>query len=1341
MTAVSAKWGLAVFVTVVLLISTLGLAGWGSADRSSTGTSSPAAAFSTPAHSGLASTDPGATPAATQALLTSKQPTAPATSPTPSGRTATLVNQLQGEHVPLKDAFLPDLNANPHPTLLNGHISPTYDSAPAPLGVAEYGLRNASGTIEPYTLSTASVEGTYIPYAMNGLSQDISGPDEYGVQLNSVLNNVTLFGTTGYQFWTQNVIEYSVYSQQLFFVSNIWNFSGGAFNANTLYQHGPNGTVAAPELYYATGGPITIAYPFTLHLYLNSTLESGRDAVYFNFTLNNSAEYLAGSYDYAIFNSTVIGGPATIAPAYVANGFSYNAFGLPDDFEMTLGGPGGGSNFDTLESDAYFGLEYWNATTGAYETVPSAYGYGSETGETAIGADVLWGDEGSTIWGGIPSAFLATGPSFLQPLWNISGAPEVGAEYGGSFALDLSPSNAFVFLAQGNVFGGWGTATNWSLFQWTPYSYDQSGFELDPGTYTVVALLANYDPMETTFTLANNASFASATLGLTFDPDNGVYTPLWAFDNADAANISTAADGGHVLFNQQYGTLGNAANVDTVFPWFGLANDYLFPVFPGIYLDHVTLGVQILSPPSFKVAYPAANLPEINFYGLPTWNNLQLFFDNDTDVYLLDGANIGGWWWSNAYFGSVVSSYNVVFWNTSYSEVYQNTFNTGGNALYFYGGTDNLVANNTFEQSVPIAANPYGTVAAAYGSVGLFDADYGNATDIASFEGQANDTWECYSGFFLGFGYCDLIFNNIFLTEYTADSPLYDPYYFYPAYPTCPTWLATGTLQCYFDNAWNGAPVLGEFLEWNGNILGGPQLGGNYWWDYGSADNPYSYIPYDAYSAATEIIWGGDYLPLTPYTLYTVTFQESGLPVSTEWYVGADIDGVYQYWDSDTTTASLIVPSGSYSYYLGTFSADYAGSGGTFTVVNANVVMDVQFVPAYTITFDQTGLANGTEWWVYLYNATTDNYLGSVGSESTTAVAAGMLPGQYLWFAGADSAWFAADPETGTLSVSGNTTASIHFVALHQLTVTASGLGAGVSWTLLVWNASFTDSWSTTGANLSFADVPGSYNWAALASGYVGTPSQGTFALVSNETQTVVFGTPATLTFTETGLSAGAAWTVALTQFGSTTNFTGTGDSLVLSALAGAYSYTVSATGFTPSTATGSGTLPANDAVSVAFTASTGPAGTLSLTVAPSGATASVNGQVVSAPFSQSEAPGIYAIVVTESGYQTYYNNVSVTSDHTTTVAVTLVATSSSTGTSSTGGISATAWLLIAVLAVLAVIFVITTLLFSRRGRSPPTVTPPVPPPATGGAPPAAPPAWSEGPGPGSPPSPPPGAV
>ncbi len=1340
MSANRSTLGLALLVTVVMLLSSLGLAGAGAATHAAPSSAAPPAQPRITAPS--VATSPTATSAA-QALLTSKSPANPSASApsavvTPSGRMSSLVSNLRAQNVPLKYAFLPDLNADPNPTPVNGHVNPTYGTAPAPLGVAEYGLQNVSGTITPYTLSTTSVLGTYAPYAMSGLSQDISGPDEYGVQLNSVLNNVTILGTGGYQYWTQNVIEYSTYSDQLFFVSNVWNFSspGAGIDSSAFYQTGPNGTVVPGELYYGLGGPITISYPFTLNLYLNSTVVGGRDAVYFNFTLQNGAatQFWAGSYDDVIFNSIAPAGPAAPAAVYVANGFNYNPIGLPDDFELTLGGPGGGSNFDVLQSESYFGLQFWNVSAGAYSTVPSAYGYGSETGETAVGAYVLWG-EPLFAGEGNPNAFLATGPSYLQGLWGVSSATEALFTYGGYLDLTLAPSNAFVYIAPGSVFNGWRSATNWSLFQWAPYSASGDQYELDPGTYTLVVILANYDPAEGTFTIAGDGLTSTASLTLNYDPLQGVYTPLWAFDDNDVQNISTYTGSSYVLFNQQFGPLGDAAYYGVTFPWFGLANDYLFPVFPGILLWNTNVPTEVLNPPSFNVFYSAPLAGELASAGLPTWNDLQMLFYDDLDVALEQGANIGGWWYAGAYDGPAVSAYNVVFWNTSESEVFGNTFNTGGNALYLYGGTENLIANNTFEESIPLAPDPYASVAGSYGSMGIFEADYGNASDVAYYLGQANATDACY----IGFGYCDLIFNNIFLTTYTADSPLYDPYYFYEAYPTCPAFLGLGTTTCFFDNAWNVLP--GAVSDWATNIIGGPQLGGNYWWDYGSDFNPYTEIPYEAYNPAFEtyIEYGGDYLPLTPFPLYQVTFVETGLPSGTGWEVGVVVDGIAQYAYSSGTMLNLTVPAGFYTYVLVSFSPDYSGASGSI-FVNGPAVYDVAFVTAYTIEFTETGLPAGTYWYVEVYNFTTDAYLGYTDSISATANFTGLLPGQYTWYAGNDGNWWAPNPYTGNFDVTTNATIAVHYGPVYTLTVDESGLVTGTLWTLIVYNSNYTDTDGSTGTSVVLYVYPGTYHWATIAGGYLANPSQGSVSVAANATLNVKFATPATLTFTETGLATGAAWSVSIVQGGVWTNATSTTASITFAAIVGSYNYSVSSTGYTPSPATGTGVLPGSSPVAVTFTAGAPQTGSLSLTVTTGGAAATVNGASVTLPFSHAEAPGIYAIVVSASGYVTYYNNVSVSSGQTTTVSVTLTATSSSSGTSSTGGISTTGWALIAVLGLLAVVFLITTIMMSRRGRSPPNMTPYTPPPPAGGsAPPASGPAWSEGPAP--PPSPPPGAT
>jgi len=185
----------------------------------------------------------------------------------------------------------------------------------------------------------------------------------------------------------------------------------------------------------------------------------------------------------------------------------------------------------------------------------------------------------------------------------------------------------------------------------------------------------------------------------------------------------------------------------------------------------------------------------------------------------------------------------------------------------------------------------------------------------------------------------------------------------------------------------------------------------------------------------------------------------------------------------------------------------------------------------------------------------------------------------------------------------------------------------------------------------------------------------------------------------------------------------------VFTAVVGAYTYKVSANGYAATPSSGSGSLPADPAVSVVFALATG---TLSGTVSPSGATLWVDGteQTLSSggTYSLTLPVGVHSIEAMESGYVTYYNNATLTLGTTTNLNVTLA--SSSTSASGFAGISTMGWVLIGVLAALAAVFLVTTIIFARRGRQQPPVAPysASPPPATG-----APPAWEQ------PPPPPPG--
>jgi Thermopsin. len=166
-------------------------------------------------------------------------------------------------------------------------VHPGYAVAPAPMGLGFYGIVNQSGMLVGSNYTSPSYEATVSLSNLSDFNLVDDGPYSVTFQLNAVLHNVTLFGISSYNFWTQNVVFYSARTHELTFLDNIWNFSSPAFymSPNVFYEHGPNGNLEAPTFYYAIGPTFTVQYPFSLSLYLNSTLLNGRSAIFFNYSL------------------------------------------------------------------------------------------------------------------------------------------------------------------------------------------------------------------------------------------------------------------------------------------------------------------------------------------------------------------------------------------------------------------------------------------------------------------------------------------------------------------------------------------------------------------------------------------------------------------------------------------------------------------------------------------------------------------------------------------------------------------------------------------------------------------------------------------------------------------------------------------------------------------------------------------------------------------------------------------------------------------------------------------------------------------------------------------------
>jgi parallel beta-helix repeat protein len=986
-----------------------------------------------PLHAGRALAPTSTVPASSPAPATPRAASHTPVDLTP--RIRSMEAELRARGVPGQDIHLPQLLRTP-----GAHVpvSPTYATGPAPMGLADLGLRNASGTLTPYDYNTSSVWGSVSLTDALAAYVDGDGPDTFGLQLNAVATNVTLLGVPGFQFWTQNYLSYTPSTHNLTFGDNVWNFSNASaeFPSDALASYGPAGHPEAPYYYFAVGPSYTVSYPFTVNLYLNATHVGGRPAVYFNYSITKGGAPVVGhgSFDFVVFASSlgVAVAPAP-APAFQVNGTGIGPSGLPNDFELVLVGNDIGDTTTFFEISGTMSLEYWSHTVDRYHAVPAAFDAGSDTGETSNGLLPVTNRSTPT---GVPSATLRIGPSFVSGLWNVSGALDGARE----FKVSQRPQNAFLFVSPGSTF-------NESAAQWVPTQRFGSAttsnlWVPNSGTYTLEWMLS--DRTVATYPVGPFLPLANSTTALlehlVVSAAAGSYTPLFAWGNPDLAAISQHGNGTaaapYVLIHRPVGPLN---------PVFGQLNDYGFPVFAGILLINTTDPVHILQPP-LTLDYGGWQSAELAGLHVPNSNELQLEFWNVTNVTVENSTGLGGWLTYNFDFFPVGS---IVFWGSSGNLVANNTFYDQGASIALYGGSGNTLWGNRF----------------LAGAVSEWYYEGNNTTGVL----------EAESG--------DLVYNNYFAVGQPAITPTVDLY-------SCQVLC----LNASYRDRWNvslepanaSAVVLGDILT--GSIIRTWYQGGNYWSNYGTVSNPLGVLPYND---SGLISVGGDYVPLYPTSVYAVTFTTAGLLPGSAW--GLSIGGI----DLQASSGSQVAyeANGSYAYSVTAPSGFLAPAPGTVNVSGANVTVLLGFTEVFAVDLSEAGLVPGWQWNVSFVNVTPSGTSVVLISHGPSAVVE-LANGTYLL---TPSAYGYSARLTGTTALSeivvdgAALAVGVTFSLVPILSVAGEGLAAGAAWTLTVSQGSVVSSLSGVGNVIlvftALELLPGDYTWSVSVAGYSASPA------------------------------------------------------------------------------------------------------------------------------------------------------------------------------------------------------------------------------------------------------------
>jgi thermopsin len=502
---------------------------------------------------------------------------------------------------------VPNLGLLEHPVTPGptGTINPFYVAQPAPLGLGDFGLGAT-----PYSYNTSHIMGEATfetppnvtdPGSMGVI--EVSGQHlgnvgsmyEFGIQLNTVATNVTMPGSDQGFFWTQNVVNFN--DTGIHFVDDTFNMSGDpVIEPGTIYSACNNNSAGVQQILNVYGGvfqcvggtiPITPAsYPVTLQLYNNATVDHLNQTIVsygYRFTFHGTGQVFTGIASQVVFNNPNPYAPLGDRPGFSIDGFAGAPGGVFRDAEFVLVGDIGGDNSVFRAMDGTLNLEYSNTSSGGWKSVPSAYNFGTDTGETSTGIADYWTPSHTLV--------IHQGPAMLYGLWNS--VPSVAVP-SGSIHIEgsISPSYGFVFVSNTPpALDPWNaTLGERSNMSWLPTT--------DAGTFNTYlpppggAWTARYyveglaDGYATGHGTPITGSVSGYVLTLKSAPGR-LDAPLYAFSNAQASALALAVTGSAA---PPYTFSNLTVNMNLTFEH---VNDYGYPEFVVFMSQDVTNAIHV----------------------------------------------------------------------------------------------------------------------------------------------------------------------------------------------------------------------------------------------------------------------------------------------------------------------------------------------------------------------------------------------------------------------------------------------------------------------------------------------------------------------------------------------------------------------------------------------------------------------------------------------------------------------------------------------------------------------------------------------------------------------------
>ncbi len=293
-----------------------------------------------------------------------------------------------------------------------------------------------------------------------------------------------------------------------------------------------------------------------------------------------------------------------------------------------------------------------------------------------------------------------------------------------------------------------------------------------------------------------------------------------------------------------------------------------------------------------------------------------------------------------------------------------------------------------------------------------------------------------------------------------------------------------------------------------------------------------------------------------PFSMgYGITFNETGLPASTLWYI--NITGGKGSGPLSGNQYAVLLPNGTYTYRAGSGNNSYSAPSGSFTVSGSALTVDVNFtLNRYSVTFQASYAASSTvEWYINLSN-------GQNFSTSNRSLTFSEPNGTLSYTLGSGNTTFIPSPASGTLTVRGSAvTVAFSMVAVtYTVRFNETGMPEGLPAQNHEWYINITGigTYNSTGKTLELNLTNGTYGYRISSGNTSYRPVNNTGTLGINGAPVSANATfrPVTFSvaFTESGLPYGSRW---YANVSGDTALSSTGTSTAaLQLMNGTYSYT-----------------------------------------------------------------------------------------------------------------------------------------------------------------------------------------